>query len=248
MGPAAPLRVTYEGVNSMGSDPHTFLIEEDFFDFHVPLRPGRAYEIPMPVSFDAANLNGRCNASALTTPEQKAAVLGLQIRDRIACDAEPDDAKPLPVLPDLYEVRTEVNYQESALGKNFTSYRHEYWDGRNNRVATTVYTPVLQHRIELGDVGVAVTYGLDGDCVMEEIGEPPIGTGPHFTDRLTGQAQTSNTVLGSRPGDKYCGPGEARGIATDVFVRSDTRNDTDGGVLRADVMFEFSQTGTTSLQ
>ncbi|MEO1479569.1 MAG: hypothetical protein AAFV01_13420, partial [Bacteroidota bacterium] len=246
MGPAAPVRATYEGYNSLnGIDPHNFRVVTEFFDFHVPIRPGRAFEIPMPVSFDATVLDGRCDASRLTKPEQKAAVLALQIRDRLACDADPDGAKPhpLPVLPDRYEVRTEVNYVDSGLGKNFTSYRHEWWDGLNNREATTVYSPDYQHRIELGDAGIAVTYDRDGYCVVEPRGELEPGSGPHIVDKRTGNPQTSNTYLGSRPGDTYCGQGEARGMPTDTFVRTDTAagaNDTD---LRVDVIFEYSRPG-----
>ena len=247
VGPIAPVRVTYEGTNSIGFKAHTFKVVEDYFDFKVPADIDRPFQVPMPMSFDAKNLKGRCNASALTTPKQRNAVLGLNVRNRIICDADGSDAKahPLPTLPDQYEVRSEVNYVESALGKNFSQYRHTYWDGVNQREATTVFSPVFEHRIELGDVGLAVTWDRFGYCAAEVIDYDNlgIGKGPHIINRRTGQPQTSNTYLGSLPDDQYCTSTETRGIATDVFSRFENRTGADGGEFRNTITFEYSQTG-----
>ena len=241
----SPIRATLAGFTSNLEGSTQFNHIYDFFDFKFPDSTEKSFEVPLPFSFDANDLEGYCNATALKTDAQKAAVLKLPVRSRVTCAASED--KLPPVLPDTYEVRLEFNVvDDQAIDEKFTSYQHDFYDGPNKRIATTTYSPVFEHRIELGDADVAVTYDLEGNCKITALDDlSSLGTvrkrTPHVADRLTGALVTPNAFIGARPEDTYCSSTTTRGIPTDVFTRSGNATLPDGNNIRYDAQFEYSQ-------
>ena len=246
----SPVRAYFDGYNSNNGQPYNFRHVVDYVDFRQPndFASTRAFQIPFPVSFDPTDLEGYCNATALTTPAQKAAAQAFNVQGRVACGNGVEAAPhPMPTLPDQYSVKIEFNVIDDDIDEQFSTTQQDWYDGPNARVASTVWTKDggFEHHIELGDANVRIKYNRQGMCTAEPRDDAGIGNvrnrEPHVIDRVTGQLASSNSFLGARETDKYCGPSTSRGIPTDAYVRNNTVTLDDGNTIQFNAQYEFSQ-------